>query len=691
MKKILYFLIILLGLASLQVKAETYEGKIYLDTYIVGNYLKFEKNGKLIKYTTAQFTKRSSDNSPVYCLEPYVVVSSNTKYAQYTTDIPKILDISNATWNRIAALAYYGYNYKDATHDHTAEKWWIITQYLIWQESAPDSDIYFTKTLNGERDDTKYQDEIAELEELVTNILTPPELVIPSTLIGNAPLTKSASQLKNYQIMQNTGNKVELNDGNITLSNTNEGLTTFSLSPKVYYHEQPTLYYSLSSQKVVHPGDLTHLTYNYSYRTIQPSLKITKKSLDNQTLLPNAHYGIYQLNNQKVGELVTNQNGEAVFDKFLELGDYYFQEEIAPNGYVLDLTKHYFTLKEDTYHLEFTLNNELLKGKIKIHKQSSYDLPLTNAQYEIRDSKNNLVETLTINENNEAVSSLLPYGTYTIKEITPPTGYLLDTQTYEVTITENNHIYEITSTEPIIQGQIKIHKHSDYDIPLTNAQYEIRDSKNNLMETLTINENNEAASSLLPYGTYTIKEITPPTGYLLDTQTYEITITENNHIYEITSTEPIILGNLKILKLDEETLKPIHNTKFKIYNSQDELLYEMTTDDFGIIYLNDLPYGNYYLIEDTPNPDYLPNHQVYWFQIVENKALEEIIIYNQHLPMTPPTPGIPQPDIVETPEEKEEPIPDEETIIPVPDTAVSCSYLLFIGVGLYCYGKKKNN
>ena len=66
--------------------------------------------------------------------------------------------------------------------------------------------------------------------------------------------------------MQNTGNKVELNDGNITLSNTNEGLTTFSLSPKVYYHEQPTLYYSSSSQKVVHAGDLTHLTYNYSYR-----------------------------------------------------------------------------------------------------------------------------------------------------------------------------------------------------------------------------------------------------------------------------------------------------------------------------------------------------------------------------------------------------------------------------------------
>ena len=44
---------------------------------------------------------------------------------------------------RISLLAYYGYGYEG----HSDQKWYAITQVMIWRTTNPESDIYFTDTL----------------------------------------------------------------------------------------------------------------------------------------------------------------------------------------------------------------------------------------------------------------------------------------------------------------------------------------------------------------------------------------------------------------------------------------------------------------------------------------------------------------------------------------------------------------
>jgi len=51
---------------------------------------------------------------------------------------------------------------------------------------------------------------------------------------------------------------------------------------------------------------------------------------------------------------------------------------------------------------------------------------LTGAKYGVYDSNNTLVETLTIGADCTATSKNLPYGHYSVKEISSSTGYYID-------------------------------------------------------------------------------------------------------------------------------------------------------------------------------------------------------------------------------------------------------------------------
>jgi hypothetical protein len=72
---------------------------------------------------------------------------------------------------------------------------------------------------------------------------------------------------------------------------------------------------------------------------------------------------------------------------------------------------------------------------LKLQKVDSTNalLPVANAVYEVRDSGSNLVAILTTAADGWAVVSL-PWGAYTVKEVSAPTGYALDPVTHNVTI-----------------------------------------------------------------------------------------------------------------------------------------------------------------------------------------------------------------------------------------------------------------
>ena len=195
------FLLTIFGIQT--VHAEQYTGQaIWPSEHISNIYIKKDRNDGYSKWQQARFIRRSEDNKFVYCLQPYTDIDNNLPYYDVIRDdYARVLGFSEAQWERISLLAYYGYQYNDNGYDHSAQKWYVITQVMIWRTTNPESDIYFTDTLNGSRI-SKFDSEIAELERLVSNHYKTPQFQSGLTVpIGSTTeLNDSAGVLKDYKV-----------------------------------------------------------------------------------------------------------------------------------------------------------------------------------------------------------------------------------------------------------------------------------------------------------------------------------------------------------------------------------------------------------------------------------------------------------------------------------------------------------
>ena len=171
-------ILFLLSIFTVQtVHAEKYTGQaIWPSEYISNIYIKKVKPDGYTKYQQARFIRRSEENKFVYCLQPYTDIDNNLPYYDVIReDYERVLGFSEEQWERISLLAYYGYQYDQNGYNHNDQKWYVITQVMIWRTTNPESQIFFTDTLNGNRI-SKFDSEIAEMERLVANHYKQPSL-----------------------------------------------------------------------------------------------------------------------------------------------------------------------------------------------------------------------------------------------------------------------------------------------------------------------------------------------------------------------------------------------------------------------------------------------------------------------------------------------------------------------------------
>ena len=124
-------------------------------------------------------------------------------------------------------------------------------------------------------------------------------------------------------------------------------------------------------------------------------------------------------------------------------------------------------------------------------------------------------------------------------------------------------------------------------------------------------------------------------------------------------------GKLEFTK-NNPSSEPIPNTLIEIYNENDELLFSKRTDDKGMIVIDALPLGKYYILEkETATPDYILNTEKIYFEIKENSDVVKCTMTNEL--------------IVEVPNTKKSSY--KEIII--------SSSLILLSLGLILYGTKK--
>ncbi len=271
-------------------------------------------------------------------------------------------------------------------------------------------------------------------------------------------------------------------------------------------------------------------------------MKLVKVDIsDKNKKLAGAKFKIEDSKGKIVGELVTNEEGEAI-SKDLPIGNYTVVEVEAPKGY--ELLKDNITVKiEKDAVVEIKIGNKKLPdpmGKMKLVKVdiSDKNKKLAGAKFHIEDLNKKVVGELVTNEEGEVISKDLPIGNYTVVEIEAPKGYELLKDKIAVKV-EKDAVVEIkigNKKLPDPTGQFEIEKVDDKDInlKLQGAIFQVLDKEGKEVARLTTDEKGKVISSQLVLGKYTIKEIKAPNGYMLLRDPIEIEITEAVKTQKIT-------------------------------------------------------------------------------------------------------------------------------------------------------------
>lgn len=379
--------------------------------------------------------------------------------------------------------------------------------------------------------------------------------------------------------------------------------------------------------------DLTvNVKFNNQLKT--GSIKINKQSEGNQ----NGDREFTITGNGKTYTIKTGSDGIAilsdipVYNSNNEKIVYTISEKNVPIRYVVPADQT-ATLTSDATTTK-TFKNILKKFTVEVTKQDSEttsaqgDGTLAGAVYGLyKDGE--LADTYTTDENGYFKTKEYVCGNYTVQEISPSEGYLLDETVYSVGAEAENYFIEhnplsMAVTEDVIKGNIAMIKHSDdgstqIETPEVGAEFEVylksSGSYANAVETerdyLTCDENGFAQTKDMPYGVYTVHQTVgwEGTEFIAD---FDVNISESGQTYRYLINNAKFESYIKIVKVDSETGKtiPYEGAGFEIYDSNGQKISMTfsypTPTTIDTFYTNSegylitpevLPYGEYSLVE----------------------------------------------------------------------------------------------
>lgn len=369
------------------------------------------------------------------------------------------------------------------------------------------------------------------------------------------------------------------------------------------------------------------------------TIKIIKEDFDNSNIkISGVEFEIIDKNNRIVEKIVTNKDGEATSSK-LPIGKYKVKEtSLGKNTNYL--------LNEEIYNIEVKNNEEIKlivknvhkKGNLKIVKvdKDNNNLPIENVKFQIEDKDGTKYIEKT-DKNGILEINNIKIGEITIKEIETNYNYNLLKEEKKIKI-EYNKTAEITIENELKKGKIEVYKTDEENskIKIEGVEFEVLDSKNKVVDKITTNKNGYAISKLLPIGKYYLKEIKTNNKYLLNNDLIEVEV-QNNIIHTCSIKNKKKKGKIQIIKTssgDSEILKikkgmPIGDIEFEIYNTNNELVDTLITNENGEATSVFLEIGRYKIKEKNTTPNYLLNNLDYFVQIENNNEIKRVQIENQ--------------------------------------------------------------
>lgn len=295
------------------------------------------------------------------------------------------------------------------------------------------------------------------------------------------------------------------------------------------------------------------LSYIVENKEIQAAITIVKKDAETGNVIPVAGTQFRILDqdknevtmrvtypsNKEITLFETDENGTVTLPELLPYGTYYLEEVQAPEGYLKGELLEFSVSEANNWEEPLVIEyfNESAKGRIKFTKVSAADAEvLAGAEFEIYAAKDivtpdgtiraeagGLVDTVTTDENGEALSKELYLGEYEMKEVKAPEGYILSEKTYNVVITYTDQETAVVLADV---GEIK---NEPVEVPKERKiRTEAKDKKTQehqgILEEETAIIDTVSYEGLLPKVLYTVK------GKLMNKKTGEAFLVDGKEV-----------------------------------------------------------------------------------------------------------------------------------------------------------------
>lgn len=501
-------------------------------------------------------------------------------------------------------------------------------------------------------------------------------------------------------------------DGSATLKNLHLGtyVVTETKAPADYVckGESKTVTLSYAGQNVeVAVGNVT-----FANDRQKASVSVLKQDDTTKNPLSGGIYGLYAAEDiadvsgnvvvrkdTLIEKATTGNDGNAVYQADLPINHSYYVKELqAPVNYfrnsedVFSFGFQYTNDKQASVAFTHTFENERVNATIHLVKkdketgrETQGDAAFEGAVYGVYARENIIhpdgktgilykagsqVATMTVDKKGDASVEDLYLGKYYVKEITPPTGYLIDEGEYDLecsyegdlvkTVERSTESSEQVMKQPFqvikaanngktdadllkgagftayLKSSLKTNPDGSYDFASAKPVVLTADGKTEMFT----DAKGYACSIPLPYGTYLVKETTTPHNYK-PVDDFIVTISENHpdepQIWRILLDDEF-KAKLKIVKKDDETKRPVlaAGTEFKIYDLDHKKYVEQVTtypitvthksyftDSQGYLILpNNLSIGHYRIEEVTAPDGYTLNQNYVEIAVDSNTAYQ---------------------------------------------------------------------
>lgn len=648
-----------------------------------GNIIKFQQTTVSDGYTVGtpgeELCKIFADGKEAYCIEPGHTLYSGNTLTEDGSTVWK--NLGSAKQKAINLVLLYGKPGSEKSLSGTEDQKWIATQLIVWEFVSG-----CRSTADGYKcTNTKFIDGICvgganpgvksvynAISKSLANYSIVPSFA--SAIASKAEtyemkysdgkytltLTDSNSILSDFSFKTTGGVSATVSGNKLTLTSTSpvNDAVTFNSAKSMPSVGNTTLvpYGDASLQDVITgvENDADPIRAYFKVKTSSGNLKLVKTSEDGN--VTNIEFTVNGDGYSKTAK--TNSKGE------FELTD------LVPRKYTV--TEHtpteYAEQKSKTVNVEsgktatVSFSNVLKKWNLTVTKTDAEtksaqgDATLAGAVYGIYNN-GKLVDKYTTDKNGSFTTSYYICGdNWTLKEIEPSEGYLLDETEYHIGAEAKKYTIENNSismgvTEDILKGKISIIKHTDdgstkIETPEKCAEFQVylkssgsyAKATESERDTLVCDEYGFAETKELPYGTYTVHQTKGWNGteFIAD---FDVFVNEDGKTYKYLINNSSLESYVKIVKVDSETGKqiPYAGAGFQIYNPDGKLVtmkytYPTVTEidtfytnsDGYLITPETLPYGKGYSVVEVQAPyGYILDSTPVYFDITAEKISEE--------------------------------------------------------------------